>query len=294
MGDYESLEDIVLRHSGRGMNLLRRYIERDYIAAAARGLLRQRRGNVLLATGFYVNGIGETDGPPGTVVLAEALRRLGFTPAVLTDECCRGFFEDQGLAVEYMDLTGGPEEVGRVLSSWQPSAMIAIERCGVNIRDDYENMRGISIKSHTAPVDQVFEEARRLGIFTIGIGDGGNEIGMGCLREKIRKYLDIVPCRVDTDALIIASVSNWGAYGLTAQLESLTGMQLMMPWEEVAAFLSEITKRGSVDGVLGRPACSVDGFGIETEREILCALDELVSRGQAGKGSEITCPSIQN
>ena len=44
MGDYESIEDIVLRHSGRGMNLLRRYIERDYIAAAARGLLRQRRG----------------------------------------------------------------------------------------------------------------------------------------------------------------------------------------------------------------------------------------------------------
>ena len=41
-------------------------------------------------------------------------------------------------------------------------------------------MRGIDITEHTAPVHWLFEAVQDLpGLTTIGIGDGGNEIGMG-------------------------------------------------------------------------------------------------------------------
>src|SRR5262249_9775920 len=60
---------------------------------------------------------------------------------------------------------------------------------------------------------------------TIGIGDGGNEIGMGSLPRDIVEH-DIpngplIAATTRTDHLIVAGVSNWGAYGLLAAIASL-------------------------------------------------------------------------
>jgi hypothetical protein len=63
------------------------------------------------------------------------------------------------------------------------------------------------------------------GRTTIGIGDGGNEIGMGKLPwETIRRNVPqggLVACRVPTDYLIVCGVSNWGAYALGAGVRRL-------------------------------------------------------------------------
>lgn len=56
-------EDVVLRYSKRGMNILKKYLKDGYCRTAAEKLLHAERGTVLLTTGFYVAGYAETDGP---------------------------------------------------------------------------------------------------------------------------------------------------------------------------------------------------------------------------------------
>ena len=129
-------------------------------------------------------------------------------------------------------------------------------------------MRGVSIRSNTAQVDLLFDLARGT-IPTIGIGDGGNEIGMGNVRNAISEKLSLVPCRTETDYLIIATVSNWGAYGLAAGLSQLAEEELLISSGELRAFLSRTVAMGSVDGMSGRPVLRVDGFPVETEVSIL-------------------------
>ena len=66
-----AVEDIILRHGQRGMDVLREYCPPEFCREAAECIFRARRGNVLLLTGFYIAGcgVGETDGPPGTLFL---------------------------------------------------------------------------------------------------------------------------------------------------------------------------------------------------------------------------------
>lgn len=269
------IEDIILQFSGRGMDVLRPHLASDFCLRAARAILAWPRGTVLLTTGFYVAGHAETDGPAGTLVLSRGLAELGFRPLIVTDPLCRGFFECEGLETVYMQPGDGRAFCARLLEQVAPVGLIAVERCGENTSGDYANMRGVSIRAHTAPVDILFELSRGK-VPTVGIGDGGNEIGMGCLREEIRSELGRTPCRVSVDYLIIATVSNWGAYGLAACLARLSGKKLLPQPDEVGDYLRRTVAMGSVDGFSGQPNGRVDGFPMSTELGILRELQKAV------------------
>lgn len=273
----ETIEDVVLRHSKRGMTVLRDHMEGDYCKKAAEQILALERGNILLTTGFYVAGHAETDGPLGTVVLAKALETQGFHPVIVTDQFCRGFFEAADLDVCYMDVDADAQEYEEVLDHYRPAGLIAIERCGRNTEDDYANMRGVSIREHTAQMDWLFIKARKRGIPTFGVGDGGNEIGMGNLKDVISGELELVPCKVKVDTLVIATVSNWGAYAVAAYIQKLTGTRVLPTFSELEEYLSKIVHMGSVDGVTKKHTLSVDGFSMDVEKEILDGLEELAA-----------------
>lgn len=277
MQEENSIEDIVLRHSARGMNLLREVMKGCYAKEAAESILSWQRGTVFLTTGFYVAGFAETDGPAGTVFLALALEKQGFTPVIVTDEFCKGFFELKKIKTVYMPFDFGENWCKNLLKEYNPVGLISVERCGKNLNGDYENMRGKSISEFTAETDILFELC--LGkIPTVGVGDGGNEIGMGNVSDFIRQNLTLVPCRVKTDCLVIATVSNWGAYAIVAYLESLSGVSGLLPdFEKVKNYIEETVKIGSVDGVSGKKSVSVDGFGMDIEKEILDLLKEKIS-----------------
>ena len=267
----ESIDDIVLHHSGRGMDILRGYKRDRYAEAAARTILDWECGTVFLTTGFYVAGFAETDGPVGTVFLAKALKKLGFRPVILTDDYCKGFFDGEGVEVIYMPFDADLDWCMETLGSFTPVGLISIERCGENTERDYANMRGVSITDKTAAADLFFRIA--LGIVpTIGVGDGGNEIGMGNVAEIIEEKLSLKPCVVTVDNLVIATVSNWGAYAIIAYLEKLSGQKVFMTFEDARAFIKKTVDLGSVDGVLKQQIVSVDGFGMETEKEIIDSL----------------------
>ena len=99
------------------------------------------------------------------------MNRLGFCCTVVTDEYCRGWFEKEGVAVESLLRDADALSVVSLLDRYRPKALVAIERCGINAQGNYANMRGESIAAHTAKMDPLFDEGRRRGILTVGIGD---------------------------------------------------------------------------------------------------------------------------
>lgn len=262
-----SIEDIILQHSSRGMEKLRPYLPPDFCRRAAAALLHLARGNVLIATGFYVAGHAETDGPPGAYFLARALNACGFRSVMVTDSYCQGFFQE--IPAEILPLSANTEQCAALLDAYSPVALISIERCGVNARGDYANMREVSIAAHTAKLDPLFVEGRKRNIPTIGIGDGGNEIGMGNFREVIERELSLVPCVTEVDYPVIATVSNWGAYGLCACLRQLSGKAVMPAYGEIRTYLEHIVALGSVDGMTGEHTPTVDGFSQDIERDVI-------------------------
>lgn len=270
-----TIEEIILQYGYRGMPVLAKSLPQNYIEQAAEEIYSWPKGKVLIATGFYVAGYAETDGPLGAVALARALAKLGYEPIMLTDVYCEGFFELEGLAVAYVDLKAKPRELANLLEQYAPVGLISIERCGTNVEGDYANMSGKSVAEVTAPIDVLFEMAYGK-IPTIGIGDGGNEIGMGNVKDTIAKELALVPCRTVVDKLVIATVSNWGGYGLVTGLSTAAGCDLLLSFEDIKEYLTRIVALGSIDGVLKEHVLSADGFGLKREKEIITALKELI------------------
>ena len=64
-------------------------------------------------------------------------------------------------------------------------------------------------------------------VTTIGIGDGGNEIGLGALpwehlcRAILQGPAERIACRVATDHTLLAVVSNWAGYALALATTAL-------------------------------------------------------------------------
>jgi hypothetical protein len=116
-------------------------------------------------------------------------------------------------------------------------------------------MRGEDITEYCAFFDPFINSA---SCPTIAVGDGGNEIGMGNIREAISD-LDINPSVTGCDELLVADVSNWGAYGVIAILASWTGQDLLGKISPVE-ILDYLSARGSVDGVTRENTLTEDGL----------------------------------
>ncbi|MBR5902905.1 MAG: DUF4392 domain-containing protein [Clostridia bacterium] len=261
-----SIENIILQHSGRGMDKLREYLSDTFCTDAAKEILSWEKGCVLVTTGFYVAGVCETDGPPGTLFVCKALKSCGFEPIVVTDEICCGYFEEFGVSTFYVDKNADEQMFRDLLKAYAPVGLISIERCGENIKGDYANMRGISIAEYTAPIDRMFELAN---CPTIGIGDGGNEIGMGKLKDVISNQLALCPCKTATDHLIIATVSNWGALALGAALGYLPDEAEYMSAYEACV------RHGYVDGISKEVTLTEDGFDLSVGKGLLRDLADI-------------------
>ncbi len=275
MTSGKSIDQIILQYSDRGMDIIQEAYPVEHCAIAVEAFTQLSKGVVFLYTGFYVAGFAETDGPVGTYFLARTLNALGYQSIIITDEFCQDFFKE--IDSIYIPLKGLKEkaEYEHLIDQYKPVAHISIERCGANSDGQYANMRGKNISEFTAPLDNFFVTGE-MQTPTFAVGDGGNEIGMGNFQEIIRKELSLNPCIVGCDYPIIASVSNWGAYGFIACLEMQTQQSLLPTFPEVDAYLEYIVSLGSVDGVKAKNVKSVDGKDWILEAEILNALKSAV------------------
>jgi len=268
-----SIENIVLTRDHRGVSALRPFLAADFCTRAAT-LILDHPGTALIATGFYVpSGCAtETDGPPGAIAMGEALVRLGYRVLYLTDAYTAPLLRElsgpggQVLEFPMADHQESWRHAAEILRQVDPSITISIERCGLGEDGVYRNMRGVDVSSYHAKIDYVF----RVHGCSVGIGDGGNEIGMGSVAAAIPMVMPVEqPAATKTTALVIASVSNWGAWGVVAAMSRLRQVNLLPTVAEAHALLERAVAFGAVDGVSGRRILSVDGFPIEENDRVL-------------------------
>lgn len=229
-------------------------------------------GRVLLSTGFPIvpPEAPETDGPPGTVVLARAVERLGGTPVIVVEPAVRetitALVDALGMeppVIETVPPTADRDRAEGLLDRHEPAAVVAVEKPARSADGSYRNMAGEDVSAFVGGVDALFERARDHGVPTVGIGDGGNEIGMGAVRAAVHDHVDhgaTIASRTAVDQLVVAGVSNWGAYGVVAALSLLADEPLLHTGGVERQLLSASLDAGCVDGVHGEPVLSVDGI----------------------------------
>lgn len=282
----DTIEDIILDHDQRGVSELRPHLPENFCTLAAQYML-DHPGDVLIATGFYILSAGkhETDGPPGAIAIGNALQSLGRKVGYVTDQhtapMMRDWLGNQTEIIEFpiFDVTSSRQKADETLKRVKPGLVISIERCSRTSSDAYLNMRSVDISQHTARLDYFFEA----GIPSVGIGDGGNEIGMGNLAAIIPTVdkLPDDPAVTRVDRLVIASVSNWGGYGLVAALSGLVGRNLLPLIEADRRLIERMVDIGAVDGTSGENKYYVDNFTLDENAEVLGRLHRLVE-GQVG------------
>ena len=271
-------------------------------AAACLELANHPNPIVHLVTGFFIASAEppcfETDGPLGAAFVAQAFHHLGINTLLLSEPPCAKAMEAgiraSGIHPEFLvenvphdGALHGPWVLGnrsRAIVGWTHT--LAIERSGPATDGKNYTMRGRDISEHMLDAHVLFQpnpNGKPLSR-TIGIGDGGNEIGMGSIPASIlEKNIDngrAVHCVVPVDHLIVAGVSNWGAYALAAGVALLRGEFTVLPLfdatMEQAKLLQMVEAGPLVDGVLGRQQATVDGLNWDEYAAPLMRIREIL------------------
>jgi len=84
--------------------------------------------------------------------------------------------------------------------------ILASERVGRASDGNYYSCKGMKLSERVSPIDDLFLLAQKHAeVVTIGIGDGGNEMGMGKAFENVQKHIfkgKLVACATPADLLI--------------------------------------------------------------------------------------------
>ena len=282
----DMMEATIHRDVGRGMDAVFQAAAGGLFQAAST-LAASSAPRIGLITGFFVPGgdppAAETDGPAGAALMASGFTGAGLTCRLATDticvSACRVALQRAGADAVPVDAVAPGEQVDALIKRWRRDGInwvIAIERCGPSSDGIPRNMRGRDLSDYAAPLDRLFSAGPWR---TIGIGDGGNELGMGSVpRVLIAKHVkqgDAIGCVVPAECLVAAGVSHWGAYALLAALALLrpawkAPMRAALdPALDLAVVEAMVRDGPAVDGVMLRQAVSIDAQGMDVHRAML-------------------------
>lgn len=280
----------------------------DDLALAARSISTATNRRIGIITGFFIPHAkppaGETDGPLGAIHLARALTPLGYEIVLISDPFCERALKvglhQAGLEQVRCVILGGGLDIAKaeqIVDDLALGHLVSIERVGpnhtlasvqaqpgfdtshlesfraqnpVDAQDRLYTMRGLDVSSQMAPAHFLIEAAMQAPrkVVTIGIGDGGNEIGMGKIPwyviERNIQRGGLIACRVATTHLIVCGISNWGAYALGAAVRKLRGVphdpSLYSTSIEEKILKGMVEQGPLVDGIAGDPRATVDGL----------------------------------
>ena len=268
---------------------------------------------VLLVSGFVMLDYDrpETDGPIGAAVLGRALAiGFGATPVGVSEEsivpCMEACFATAGLIPAKLDklrsgrnrcaLVGFPVDpdeaqaaAERLLDQVAPKALIAVERPGAGSDGEYHHGGGVKISHFTAKTDVLFVAAKARGIPTIGIGDLGNELGLGVVANEVRAHVpkgDVIAAAQSADIAVIANISNWGAYGVAACLAAIANNEAAFhDGDQEIRLIEACVRAGAIDPVGGQLRLYVDGTDARTNAAMVDLLRSLVVLSQREGGN---------
>lgn len=288
---------------------------------ATNALATHASPRLLILTGFPIAsadppGTSETDGPPGALFLAETAVRLGFQAVLAADgtalSALRLGLASRGLqrdipVIDISSLPREPDKQSEALKRWQGdfTHLISIERAGAT--HTLETFRVAQPQADTRPFEQQCPEARQgkafsmrgldlspwnfpaHGLFespdpawvTVGVGDGGNEIGMGLAGwDLVANRIPnggAIACRVKTQRLIVCGVSTWGGWALGAGWAIARGVRPV--WLEAGRelkLLNLMVEKGPlVDGVTARKLATIDGLAWYHHARLIGAMNQV-------------------
>jgi D-glutamate cyclase len=235
---FETLEAIAGRRVRRDIDPLVA-VARGNLEKAARSIAEHPAPHVGIVAGFFVRHAEppspETDGLNGLGQLAAGLSEAGIEVTAISDApCAKAVWAvtealPHKIGLEIVSVSA--DSVRRLRRQFEQSEnpithLIASERCSLGADGKPHREHGWDISADTAPLDYLFEDAGwKAPWTTIGIGDGGNEIGMAVLPPDIvESYIPngaLIAARTGADFLIVSGVANWGAYALLAALAGL-------------------------------------------------------------------------
>ena len=255
---------------------------------------------------------GESDGPPGAAALARALYR-GFgavpvyvceemhaEPIVASSEAAHIMVKDFADAREKRlgaAIATAPTDAAQVagwaasiFDEYRPKAVISTERLGPNEHRVINSATGWAIGPEVGIVDltPIIDEAEKRGVFSIGIGDYGNEIGFGRIHDDVKRIMphgaksqSDTPggsaTVVKTDVLVPAMTSNWGAYGVEAALAYLLGKaDLMHSPEMEGRMITKCLEAGGLESIYCTTEFKVDTCDGESSQAVVQLLGNMV------------------
>jgi hypothetical protein len=250
---------------------------------AARRLVEVIRPNstVFIVTGAGVAPdlpLGETDGPPGAASLARALAgSLGARVILLADERHAGAVAAVAAVVQAslpgdvaIDVLAMPDigegmraSLDDLIDRESPVAVVFIEVDGPNPDGHFHGVRGNRRPPGSVVGLHLLADAARMrGILTIGIGDGGNEVGFGGVRDQVAAIhpYGFVVTTARTDVVVSTAISNWGAYAVTAALAVAVQDRGMIHQPDLElGFIAASLSAGARDGATSSASLAVDG-----------------------------------
>ncbi|XP_074959818.1 D-glutamate cyclase, mitochondrial isoform X3 [Phalacrocorax aristotelis] len=224
--------------------------------------------SVLITTGFPTHFTyeppEENDGPPGALAIAAILQALEKEVAIVTDQ--RAMNLNRKIIEEAVQLgilkrpvpllsyqrEGADSALTFLCENGNPRRprfdhLIAIERAGMAADGNYYNARKVNIKHLVDPIDELFLAGKTIpGVTTTGVGDGGNELGMGKVKDAVKKHIkngDVIACDVEADFTIVAGVSNWGGYAIACALYILSTCELHDRYLRKAVGFPQLSKK---------------------------------------------------
>lgn len=262
---------------------------------------------VVVLTGFPIppSMVPETDGPPGAVSIARAIDSglngnvvIACDPGAV-DVCgatARGgglsvleresaFESARSVAVEAFPADPADAETyAAELVDLDPAAVLAVEKVGPNRKGVYHNMAGYDVSEPTAKVEALYDWLD--DTLTVSVGDAGNEVGMGAVEGAVREEIDYgaecqcdcgagIACAIETDVLVPAAVSNWGAHGIVTCLSLVLGQRLLHEPELEGRMLVEGCLAGAIDGIGGGTNGWCDGLPTDVHEATVRLLGEV-------------------
>ncbi len=273
------------------------------LTLAAAELLDRPPARIGIVTGAAVPDhmpAGENDGPLGSVVLAQALVRMGHRVSFYTDPPAAPPIE--ALAARY-GLDAPTVHLGLHDTAQQDAiaaeldVAVAVERHGGNPHGNLYGVTGTPRHPFRANVDHLFGTVAASGKPTLGVGDGGNEVGFGriydtlCARMPEYNLKEKTACGggiftvMPTDVLVVGTSSNIGCYGVVAALALRRGeLELCHTPDEERAVTAYGVELGLTDGGSGTVIAAVDGVPVDDNAAVVHLMRAVVRRALSRPG----------
>ncbi|MGG5819479.1 glutamate cyclase domain-containing protein [Falsiroseomonas sp. HW251] len=264
---------------------------------------------------------GESDGPPGAASLARALYKgLGAVPVYVNEACHAdpviASSHAAGLMVKSFEEArdwrlGAAMEIGPAkqenVAAWtaalldrtKPKAVISTERLGPGLDGYMHYATALPLQgpdkaclADVVDISPVVTEASKRGILTIGIGDHGNELGFGAIRDAVVKAMpkgEILCTTVATDIVLPAMMSNWGCYGIEAALAWLLKRpELLHSPAQEGRIIRACLDAGGLEAMYCTTDFVVDNLAGETSMAVLQFLRDIVGKNLEGGTTGLT------